>query len=71
MTDVVDVFTPIIDKRKPKASVQLQLPFINTFRSSSDDANKAQIKSMKTVIFGLWAYPFKFNLNVDPSVEDQ
>ena len=71
MTDVVDVFTPIVDKREPKASVQLQSPFINTFESSSDNADKAQIKSMKTVIFSLRAYPFKFNLDANPPVEDQ
>ena len=68
---VVDVFTPIVKKREPKPSVQLRSPFLNTFGSSSEDANKAQSKSKKTVIFGLRAYPFRFDLDVDPTVEDQ
>ena len=70
-SNAVDVFTLIVNKRQPKASVQLRSSFINTFGSSSDDADKAQIKSMKTVIFGLRTYPFRFDLDADPPVEDQ
>ena len=70
-SDIVDVFTPIVNKRQPKASVQFQSPFINTFKYSSDDADKAQIKSMKTVIFGLRSYPFRFDLDAYLLVEDQ
>ena len=71
MTDTEDVVTPTVHKRESKPSVHLRSLFHNTFGSSLEDANKQQRQIMKTVIFGLRAYLFRMDLNVDPTVEDQ
>ena len=59
------------EKRESKLSVQLRSFFLNTFWSSSEDADKSQRKIMKTIIFGLRAYPFRLDLDADPTDEDQ
>ena len=79
MTGTKDVVTPTVHKRESKPNVQLRShflntfrsPFLNTFRSSSDDVDKLQMKILKTIIFGLRAYLFRMDLNVDPTDEAQ
>ena len=66
-----DVVTLIINKRESKPSVQLRSPFLNTFGSSSEDAHKQERKTMKSIIFGLKAYPFRMDLNAGPTDEAQ
>ena len=44
---------------------------MNTFGSSSEDGDKPKRRIHKTVIFGLQAYPFRFDLNANSDAEGQ
>ena len=60
-----------MQKRESKPSVQLRSPFLNTFGSFFEEAHKPKQGMFKTVIFGLRAYPFKLEIDSEPTEEAQ
>ena len=63
--------TPTVGRREAKPSVQLRSMFVNIFGSSSKDGDKPKQMIHKTVIFGLPAYSFRFDLNTNLDVKSQ
>ena len=66
-----DVVTLVVQKRESKPSVQLRSPFLNTFGSSSAEIDKPKRRMFKTVIFGLRVYPFRLEVDSEPTEEAQ
>ena len=71
MIHTKDVVTPVFQKRESKLSIQLRSLFLNTFGSSSEEAPKPKWEIIKTVIFGLRAYPFRLEVDSEPIEEAQ